>query len=82
MNHLVHFGNEQAQNAVLELGVDVLLIDFVHHIESAATGADETLPTQIPLVLNTVFLGLLHGGADAEVAVLQFGGEVFLMDAG
>ena len=25
---------------------------------------------------------LLHGRADAEVAVLQFGGEVFLVDAG
>ena len=81
MRHLAHLGDEQAQDTVLELGVNVLLLDLVPYIEAAAAGADEAFPAQIPLVLDAVVVRLLHRGADAEEAVLQLGGEVFLVDA-
>ena len=60
LNHLAHFGDKQTQDAVLKLGVDVLLLDLIPHIEAAAAGADEAFPAQIPLVLNAVVVRLLH----------------------
>ena len=80
--HLAHLGDEQAQDTVLELGVNVLLLDLVPHIKAAAAGADEAFPAQIPLVLDAVVVRLLHSGADAEAAVLQLSREVFLMNTG
>ena len=47
LNHLAHLGDEQAQDTVLELGVNVLLLDPFPHIEAAAAGADEAFPAQL-----------------------------------
>lgn len=42
--------------------------------------ANEAFPAQVFLILGIVVAGLLHYGADTEVAVLQFSGGVFLVD--
>ena len=70
LNHLAHLGDELAQDAVLELAVDILLLDLIPHIKAAAAGTDETFPAQIPLVLDIVVVRVLYGRADAEVAIL------------
>ena len=60
--HLTYLGDKQAQDAVLELSVDVLLLDLVPHIEAAAAGADEALPAQIPRLVcgyaHSIALGI------------------------
>ena len=62
--------------------MDILLPDLIAHIEAAAAGAKEAFPAQIPFVLNVIVVGLFDCGADAEVAVLQFSGEVLLVNTG
>ena len=75
-------GNEDAQNAVVESGVDVLLGDLVAHIEGTAHGTNETFPAQIPGRALLRVIGAADGGADVQVAVLQLRVHIFLLNAG
>ena len=79
---LAYLGDEHVQDAILKLPTDVLLLYFVANIKAAATGTNEPLPAQVMLILRTIGMGRFHRSTDAEIAVLQFGGETVPGDTG
>ena len=47
-----YLGDKQAQDAVLKLGMNVLLLDPIPHIKATAAGDNEAFSAQIPLIVK------------------------------
>ena len=75
-------GQGDLQDTVLKLGVDVLLLDLLAHIEAAGAGAREGLAADVAAILAFVAGGVAADGLDGQITVLQLHLDVLLFAAG
>ena len=75
-------GDEQLQNAVLILGLHILRLHILAHIEAAAEGTGVTLLADITALLILLVLVQSLGGADGQATVLQLDLYLVLLKTG
>lgn len=68
---LLLLGDHKGQDAIREIGLDVLLLGILAHIEAAADRPTEPLTANVAAIRVLLLIVLVDRGADRQVAVLQ-----------
>ena len=73
--------NSYLQDTILEFGFDVLLFNIFAYIEGSCTLAGIAFTTDVNALVVLFVLVNALGSADGQVAVFQFGADVFFLKA-